>query len=370
MALIDRVKYDGPSDTLVWKFPSEDLSTLTQVLVNESQEAVFYKEGKALDVLGPGRHTLSTGNIPLLEKLINLPFGGKTPFTAEVYYVSRATVTDLKWGTATPIQVQDPKYQLYVPVRSFGTYGIRVAHSQQFITSIVGTVPSYSTEDIAAYFRSVIMTRVGDFIAETIMKQNIPMVQIAAYVEEVSAVGKAKIAEDFKKYGIELTEFWVNSINIPEDDPGVQKLKAALADRAEMDILGDGYAQKRTFDTMEKAAENEGGGAGSTMGMGMGFGMGNQMGNMMSQAMNPKVHAKQSDSTLSGDTEAKIDRLQSLKEEGILTEEEFKTKVAELQQPQEDDVYVKIRKLAALKEEGILTEEEFQTKKQALLDQI
>ena len=373
MALIDRVKYDGIQGELMWKFPSEDLSTASQVIVNENQEAVFYKEGKALDVLGPGRHTLSTGNIPILEKLINLPFGGKTPFTAEIYYVNKVAVTDLKWGTKTPLQVQDPKYNLFVPVRSFGTYGIRVAHSQMFINTLVGNLKSFRTEDVENYLRSVIMTRVGDMIAETILKQNVSIVEIAGYLEEVSSVGKSKIAGDFQKYGLEVTDFFVNSINVPEDDPSVKRLKTALADKAEMDILGDRYAQKRTFDTMEKAASTEGGTMGAGMGMGMGFGMGSQMGNMVNNAMGqgvPTQGTQGGQAQAQNDMQAKLAKLESLKNEGILTEEEFQAKKKQLIPPQEDDIAAKIRKLAALKDEGILSEEEFQAKKKQLLDQM
>ena len=376
MALIDRVKYDGVEGELIWKFPSEDLSTASQVIVNENQEAVFFKEGKALDILGPGRHTLSTGNIPILEKLINLPFGGKTPFTAEIFYVNKVAFTDLKWGTPTPIQVQDPKYNLFVPVRAFGTYGLRIAKSQMFINNIVGNLPNYTTDDVANYLRSVITTRVGDMIAETIIKQNVSIVHVATVVEEVSAIGKAKMAADFNKYGLEITDFFVNSINVPEDDPSVQRLKKALADKAEMDILGDRYAQKRTFDTMEAAASNEGGSGtmGAGLGMGMGYTMGNQMGNQMNQAMNPQAQQAnmgyQQNPSPQNDVQSKIAKLESLKNDGLLTQEEFEAKKKQLLQPAEDDITTKIKKLAALKDEGLLTQEEFDAKKKQLLDEM
>lgn len=288
MALIDVVEYQGAPGQLVWKFPSSDLSTRTQVIVSEGQEAVFMREGKALDVLGPGRHTLSTGNIPILEKLINLPFGGKTPFTAEVYYISKTTIPDVKWGTRTPIQIEDPKYGIWVQLRSFGIYGFRLIESRNFLTNLVGKARAFSLDDISDYLKSIILTRIQDAIAEGVVKQNISIIEISAYLDEVSAIGKSKLMEEFAKVGLELTDFYVNSINFPEDDPGVMELKKAKAERARLNILGEGYDKVRTYDTMEKAADNEGtmgGMMGAGMGLGMGANIGAAAGGMMSNAM-------------------------------------------------------------------------------------
>jgi len=125
MAIVEVVKYNGTPDVFAWKFPNEQLGTWTQVIVNESQEAVLFKGGQALDIFGPGRHTLSTANIPLLNKVINLPFGGRSPFAAEVWYINKVHSLDIKWGTPTPIQLKDPKYNIFVPLRSFGQFGIQ-----------------------------------------------------------------------------------------------------------------------------------------------------------------------------------------------------------------------------------------------------
>ena len=131
MALIDCIKFDCPvDDILVWKYPSENLTLGTQLIVNQSQEAIFVKGGKALDVFGPGTHTLSTGNLPFLQKLINLPFGGKTPFTAEVWFVNKTIKRGLKWGTKGPVQVLDPIYMYPVNLRAFGEWGLRVTLCQ------------------------------------------------------------------------------------------------------------------------------------------------------------------------------------------------------------------------------------------------
>ena len=136
MALIDVLKHDQPSDEeFVWKFPSEDLKIGTQVIVNESQEAVFVKGGEVLDILGPGTHTLSTGNIPILNKLINLPFGGDTPFSAEVWFVNKTVKRDLKWGTPSPVPLMDLTLGFPVSIRSFGKWGARISDARPFAVS-------------------------------------------------------------------------------------------------------------------------------------------------------------------------------------------------------------------------------------------
>lgn len=290
MAIIDRVKYDGPPYVLVWRAPGDNLSWGTQVIVNQSQEAIFYKGGQALDVLPPGTHTLKTANIPLLRGLIAAPFGGETPFAAEIYYINKAVNLDVKWGTTNPIPVQDPKFNVFLPVRAFGQFGVQVADSRAFVTQIVGTLGEFSTDNLNNYFRGVLLTRAKDYIASAIVKQKINVLEISAHLQEMSeAIGKS-LEADFARFGVRLVNFFLNSVDVPADDDTVIRLKKALADRAEMDILGTGYNTKRTFDTLEKAAGNEGGNAGAGIGLGLGLGAGvgagNLLGGMMSQ-VNP-----------------------------------------------------------------------------------
>jgi membrane protease subunit (stomatin/prohibitin family) len=263
MAIIDRVKYDGPGDVLVWRYPPDDLSWGTQVIVNQAQEAIFFKGGAALDVLGPGTHTLRTANIPLLRKLISAPFGGETPFAAEIYYVNKAVNLDVKWGTNNPIPVMDPKFNVFLPVRAFGQFGIQVADSRAFVTQLSATSPLFTADQLSNYFRGVLLTKAKDYIAETMIKEKIPLLEIAAHLEAMSGAIQTKLSDDFAKYGVKLVNFYLNSVDVPEDDETVIRLKKALSDKAELDILGDKYQQKRTLDVMEKAAGNTGGGAGA-----------------------------------------------------------------------------------------------------------
>jgi membrane protease subunit (stomatin/prohibitin family) len=289
MAIIDRVKYDGPPNVLVWRHPPDDLTWGTQVIVNQSQEAVFYKGGQALDVLGPGTHTLRTANIPLLRGLIKLPFGGETPFAAEVYFVNKAVNLDVKWGTNSPIPVQDPKFNVFLPVRAFGQFGVQVADARLFIVQLSATNPQFTTDQLSNYFKGVLLTKAKDYVAETILKRKINLLEVSAHLEEMSSGIQEKLSADFAKYGVKLVNFYLNSVDVPEDDDTVVRLKKALAEKAEIDILGDKYQQKRTLDAMEKAAQNEGGGAGAGMGAGLGLGAGMSLGQAMAGAVGQKA---------------------------------------------------------------------------------
>jgi membrane protease subunit (stomatin/prohibitin family) len=285
MALLDVVQWDNKPGEVIFKFDEGAIALGSQLIVKEGQEAIFFKNGQALDSFGPGRHTLTTGNIPILEKLINLPFGGKTPFPATVYFVNKTEIPNMKWGTKQPMQLMDPIYNLPVPIRAFGSYSIRITEVKSFLIMATGTWQAFTTEAIGTAFRDMaILPRVQDLIAEFMIKQNITILKLAAYYDEIGSGGKGKLAEEFTSFGVELVRFAVESINIPDDDENVKRLKKALADKAEMNIMGDDYKTKRTFDTMEKAAGNEGM-AGGMMGAGMGVGMGQQMGAMMGSVM-------------------------------------------------------------------------------------
>lgn len=282
MAIAEVISYNGNADVFAWKYPNSELGTWSQLIVNESQEAILVKGGKICDVFQAGRHTLSTQNIPILSNLVNLPFGGRSPFVAEVWYINRAFALDIKWGTSTPIQLQDPKYKVFVPVRAFGQFGIQIQDSQKFLVKLVGTLPVFDRDSILKYFRGVYLTKSKDAISSYLVHKNVGIFEINAYLDEISTFIKEKITPTFEEYGISLSSFYVNDINTPEDDPAVMQLKQALAKKAEMDIVGYSYQQERSFDTLEGAATNpnsmQGGLMGAGIGLGMGVGIGGTMG--------------------------------------------------------------------------------------------
>lgn len=282
MAIVSVVKYDGDPDVFAWKYPDDELGTWTQLIVNESQQAILFKGGQALDVFEAGRHTLDTYNIPFLEKIINLPFGGSSPFKAEVWFVNKAFNLDVKWGTPSPIQIQDSKYKVMLPVRSNGVFGLRITDPKKFLVKLVGTLPSFRKEDIANYFRGLYIARVKDAISTYILQEGVSVLEVNMYLDELSEFLQQQISPVMDEYGIGLVNFFVNSISVPDDDPAVVRLRESLSRRAEMDIVGFNYVQERSFDTLEGAATNQGSMAaplmGAGMGMGMGFGMGAGMG--------------------------------------------------------------------------------------------
>ena len=283
MAIVDVIKFNGSPDVFAWKYPNEELGTFTQLIVNESQEAILVKGGKVCDIFGAGRHTLSTENIPILNKIINIPFGGKSPFTAEVWYISKAFSLDVKWGTATPIQLQDPKYGVFIPVRAFGEFGIKIDDVEKFLIKLVGTMPVFDKTSLQKYFKGFYLTKAKDSISSYLVNKKISILEIGAYLDEISDFIRERLDSIFEEYGIKLVAFNVNDISTPEEDSAVQQLKKALAKRAEMNIVGYNYQQERTFDTLEGAATNTGSGSSSIMGTGLGLGMGLGLGGNIGQ---------------------------------------------------------------------------------------
>lgn len=283
MALIDVVKFQGNDEEFVWKFPSENLRYGTQLVVKPGQLAFFVKGGAILDEFKEGTVTLKSGNIPLLTTLMSLPFGGDTPFQAEVWFVNLISKLNTPWGVLRPIQLEDPKYGVVVPVRAFGQFGFRVAEPRKFIEKIVGTAKVFTATQIADYFKGVLLSSVNSNISKAVVKQNISLLQISAFLDELSGFCKERIALDFGQFGLELINFYFQSINIPEEDPSFIKLKEIKEKAAELNVVGrDIYQLDKSMDVMKTAAGNEGL-AGLMMQSGMGAGMGMMMGAQLGQ---------------------------------------------------------------------------------------
>jgi len=284
MAMIQVVRFDpelDPGRVLAWRYRnpeaparSDELGTWTQLVVEESQEAILFRNGQALDLFGPGRHTLKTANMPLLSKLVNLPFGGESPFKAWVWFVNKVHSLDVKWGTPSPVQLQDPKYGVLLPVRSYGQFGVRIEDSRKLLVKLVGPLDQFDREALVRHFRGLLLTRIQDHVSTYLVHRGVSVVEVNAWLDEISEEMRGKVAGMFADYGIEVLDFFVNSINVPEEDPAVAELKRTLSERAKMEVLGYNYQQMRSFDTLEKAASNEGGGNLMNAGIGLGVGMG------------------------------------------------------------------------------------------------
>ncbi len=274
MKLIDVVKWDGGPNVFAYRFPETELNTKAQLIVTESQEAVLLKEGEFYGPYGPGRHVLNTKNVPFLTPAMTaLLTGGRSPFTAEVWFVQKAIPLDLKWGTVTPIQLEDSQYHIMLPVRAFGQFGLQITNTKKFLAKLTGRVPYFTTDILNSYFRGIIVTHAKDSIATCLDEKKISILKISSMMLEISNSLEEKISAVMEDYGLKTVSFTINSITTDENDPAVKQLKAALAKKAEMNIIGYTYQQERSFDTMETAASNPGGGGIMNAGIGLGLGM-------------------------------------------------------------------------------------------------
>lgn len=278
MAIIDVIKFNGllNRDWLIYRYPGEDFSTGTQLIVNEGQVAVFVKGGKALDFFTPGTYTLNTNNIPILKSIINIPFGGRTPFTAEVFFINITAKLDILWGTTDPISLIDPKYTVRLRVRAFGQFAMKINDYRVFLTELIGAVGDGQVvkyDIVTKYFRGVITSKIKTIIADIIINQKISVLEIAPKLEEISNETMKRISGEFYRFGINIINFYISSINFPDEDFDV--INKILGEKAAFDIIGDNrYNIKRSFDVMETAASNEGGGSIASAGIGLGLGAG------------------------------------------------------------------------------------------------
>ena len=220
MALLDLVEYLDPTgNVLAARVPpdgSGELRLGSQCIVRESQLAFFARDGRFLDMLIPGRHTLTTANIPLLIDLLKLPFGNKSPFRADVYYVNLQQHTDLKWGTPQPIPMRDSQFGM-ARIRAFGTYVVQVAEPRRLLTSVVGTRGRLTVQDVEDQLRSSIIARVADVIGEWMRERKLSVIDLATEYDELSEAAHAALKTDFASLGLELTRFYINTITIPEE---------------------------------------------------------------------------------------------------------------------------------------------------------
>ena len=332
MSIIDVIKYEGNNSTLVWKHPAEDFNIFSQLIVHESQEAIFFKNGQALDLFGPGRYTLETNNIPLLRNLIDITTGGQSPFHAEVYFVNKVEQMAIKWGTDSKVQYMEPEYNFPIQIGASGEMSLQVKDSRKLITQLVGTERGLSQESIAASFRAFLMTKVKSYLAKTIKEKKISVFEIDEGLEQISSDLHQKLSPDFADYGVSLNRFFVTTIVKPDGDASYEKFKSLhfrkYADVADAQIRqqvglidqqtqaqrtvieaeglakkrqmeGYTYQQERGFDVAEQAAKNEGAGNFTSAGIGLGMmaGIGGAIGGTIGEVVKSSVEPIRQDST-------------------------------------------------------------------------
>jgi len=281
MAIFDVIQHANErSDELVFREPQEGAGQFrfgSQLIVREGQAAVFFRDGKALDVFGPGRHTLSTNNMPLLTGLTGLAFGGKTPFTAEAYFVALREFPDLRWGTAQPVVFRDAEFGM-VRLRAFGTYAIRIADPQLFVQQVVGSRAAYTTGMIEDYLRGVAVNEFNDLLGSV----HTSLLDLPGQSAEIAAAMRNALADDFRRIGMDLTSFQVVAITPPEE------VQRRIDERTGMAILGDPkrYLQIETAQSLDEGGANAALNPAQT-GIGLGAGMG--LGQAMAEALRETV---------------------------------------------------------------------------------
>ena len=321
MQIASIIKYEGDNSTFIWKHPCEDFNTTTQLIVHESQEAVFFMNGQALDSFGPGRHTLETQNIPLIRKYLNAPTDGKTPFHSEVYFITLTEQMAIRWGTDSKVQYVEPTYKFPLSIGASGEMTLSVAEPRQLLIHLVGTERVLERSQIMTFFRAFLMTRIKTYIAQVMRTSAVNIFEIDEKLEEFSAGIKAKLVPDFLDYGINLNRFFITTIVKPDGDPQYEKFKdlhfrqyADIAEaklRQQTDVIyaqteaqkvvidsqaqatkraqeGYTYQQERGFDVASEVARNEAVGQFTNMGVGLGTmaGVGGAVGGMVGGAIN------------------------------------------------------------------------------------
>lgn len=320
----DIIKYEGDNSTFIWKHPCEDFNTTTQLIVHESQQAIFFLNGQALDLFGPGRHTLETQNIPLLKKLVNIPTGGETPFHCEIYFINKIEHMAIRWGTDSKVQYIEPTYKFPISIGACGELSLRVSDSRKLLIKLLGTEHVLDQEQLIIYFRSILMTKVKTYIAQTMREKAINIFEIDEKLEIFSSKIKELLVPDFLDYGVQLERFYVTTIVRPDGEEKYEKFKdlhfRQYADVVEAQLQqqvgiieqeteakkmvieseaiakkrmqeGYTYQQERGFDVAQGVAENESNGE-NLANMGIGLGMmvgvgssvGGSLGNIVSSA--------------------------------------------------------------------------------------
>ena len=371
MKIADIIKYEGDNSTFIWKHPCEDFNCLTQLIVHESQEAIFFMNGQALDMFGAGRYTLETQNIPLIGKVLNKATDDKTPFHCEVYFINKTEQMNIKWGTDSRVQYIEPTYGFPLSIGASGEMSLRAEDSRKLLLKLVGTESYLGQQQLTNYFRSFLMTRVKTYIAQVMKTNSINIFEIDENLTMFSNAIKNLLVGDFADYGVALEQFFVTTILKPDGDRQYEKFKelhfrqyADIAEaklRQQTEIInaeteaqktvidskaqatkraqeGYTYQQERGFDVAEKVAQNEA--VGEFTNMGVGFGtmagvggaVGGMVGGMMNDAMNsataPAAPATPADGMAA--FKAKVEKLTVMKEAGMLSDEEFNSMKAKL----------------------------------------
>lgn len=363
------IKYEGDNSTFIWKHPCEDFNSLTQLIVHESQEAVFFMNGQALDLFGAGRYTLETQNIPKIGRILNRVTGDQTPFHCEVYFINKTEQMSIKWGTDSKVTYMEPAYGFPVSVGASGEMSLRVEDSRKLLVKLVGTEDFLGQQKLISFFRAFLMTRIKTYIAQYMKNNGVSIFEIDEHLTAFSKALHQQLVPDFADYGIALERFFVTQVVRPDGDRQYERFKelhfrqyADIAEakiRQQTDLIyaqteaqkvvidsqaqatkraqeGYTYAQERGFDVAQDAARNEAVGQFTNMGVGLGTmaGVGGAVGGVVGNAVTGAIDTVQEQPPQPSDDMAafkiKVEKLNVMKQAGMITDEEFAQMKSEL----------------------------------------
>ena len=262
MAFIDVVEWSPRANNVfAWRYPKTNLSTAAQLVVRESQEAVFFSKGQMIGKFGPGKHQLTTENLPLLRNLYGIPFGGRNPFTAEVWFVNKTMPLDIDWRTNT-MRFMDPEYGAMVPLAASGRYGVQVRDAEKFLVKLIGTMPEFTAQNLTNTFMGPLVAKTNSAIISYMTANRVGITQIAAHLDQLGTFLSQPMAEFWDEYGLRLTGFYITSIDIDTSTTEGRKIAEALSDRSAQNIAGYTWQQRQSFDVARDAV-----GGGGDMGL-------------------------------------------------------------------------------------------------------
>ena len=400
------VKYEGDNSTFVWKSPVEDFNTGTQLIVHESQEAIFFMNGQALDLFGAGRHTLETQNIPLVKKYLNRPTNDQTPFHCEVYFINKTEQMSIKWGTDSQVQYMEPTYKFPLKIGASGEMSLRVEDSRKLLVKIVGTEQSLGQAGLTQMFRTFLMARVKPYLAQTMQNCEFGIFEVDSHMGNLSEALHKQLIPDFSEYGLSLERFFVTTIVKPDGDKAYEKFRdihirqysdiaeaqlrqqvgiidqqtsaqrmviesAAVAQKRAQE--GYTYQHERSFDVAEKVAQNEGIGNFSSTGIGLGMmggvagGMGGVVAGITTNALSPAMPQQPGGAT--ADFTSPVAGFAAVPPVIDLKNESPSTSAPSASAPADDMAAFKqkLEKLKMMKEMGMMSDDEFEAERKKLL---
>lgn len=314
---------------VAWKHPEDTIILGSQIVVNESQEALLFENGKLISILKPGRHLVESGNIPGLEGVMQRAFGGSSPLMVQVWFFNKAASFDYKWGVG--IQIRDEEHNLLVPLGARGSYALRLRDAGSFIQQMVGVNSIYTTEEIRRNLMPVVERNLKDYIAQEIIRRKLDVYTLAAQIREISNGIKSTLTAELAIFGLELIDFYLQAIEIVSDDPAFTAIKQSLAEAAALRIrakaasdVGNFYQLERSLDALNLAAANDGGPAGALLAGGLGVGLGLGAGQKMGDDVNRAV--AQASTAPTSDIESRLRKLKNLLAASLISQDDYEAR--------------------------------------------